>query len=467
MDLLQNFSTKEKALQINLNSALYGSFAEIGAGQEVAANFFKAGGASGTVAKTMSAYDMSFSDAIYGTSDRYVCEARLIKMLNKEYGLLSERLPHRAKETRFFAFANTLETLNYNKTNQAHGWIGVRFQTRPEGPHNECVIHVKMHDNDAILQQYAVGIVGVNLIYACLHYQEVSDDFLNSLTDELAKGRIEIDMFRIEGPDYEKVDNRIMSLKLVKNGMTRVAIFGADGNVQQPSEFLYKKNVLMLRGRFRPVTHVNVDMLISARRQFKKDPDVDKDKIIVLTELTLADLSTDGHIDEEDFLNRVDIICSLGQNVMISNYIRYYRLVNYLSAITRGRKIGIILGIYNLQKVFDENYYQDLKGGVLEAFGTLFGNNVTLYVYPSFKQGSRELYALENFQLPDNLQGLLNYLRFNKKLVDIEGAALDHLDIISDNVLAMIKSGEDGWESMVPRKVSAAIKEKSLFGYKT
>ncbi|MEM1407594.1 MAG: TonB-dependent receptor, partial [Bacteroidota bacterium] len=177
MDNLQNFSTKEKALEINLRQDIYGSFAEIGAGQEVAANFFKAGGASGTVAKTMSAYDMSFSDAIYGTSERYVCEARLIKMLEKEYRLLSERLPHRAKETRFFAFANTLETLNYNKTNQAHGWIGVRFQTRPEGPHNECVIHIKMHDNDAILQQYAVGIVGVNLIYACLHYKDVGDDF--------------------------------------------------------------------------------------------------------------------------------------------------------------------------------------------------------------------------------------------------------------------------------------------------
>lgn len=465
MEHLQRLSTKEKALQINLNPDIYGSFAEIGAGQEVAANFFKAGGASGTVAKTMSAYDMSFSDAIYGTSERYVCEARLIRMLEKEYDLLSERLPHRATKTRFFSFANTVEALNYNKTNQAHGWLGVRFQMYPEGPFNECVIHIKMHDNDAILQQYAVGVVGVNLIYACLYYQEVGDDFLNSLTDELAKGRIEIDMFRIDGPDFQQVDNRIMSLKLVKNGMTRVAIFGADGSVQ-PSEFLYKKNVLMLRGRFRPVTHVNVDMLISARRQFKKDPDVDKEKIVVLTELTLADLSKDGHIDEEDFLNRVDIICSLGQNVMISNYIRYYRLVNYISAITRGRKIGIILGVYNLQRVFDENYYQDLKGGVLEAFGTLFGNNVTLYVYPSFKPESDQLYTLENFALPENLQGLLDYLRFNRKLVDVEGATLDHLHIISDKVLAMIKSGEEGWESMVPRKVSAAIKEKKLFGYK-
>ena len=464
MNELRKLSTKEKALQVNLSDDIYGSFAEIGAGQEVAANFFKAGGASGTIAKTMSAYDMSFSDAIYGQSERYVSEPRLIKMLEKEYRLLSERLPDRAPNTRFFAFANTVEALNYERTNQPHGWIGVRFQLTPQGEYNECIIHVKMHDNDAILQQHALGVVGVNLIFACFFLRDI-DDFLHSLLDELAFGRVEIDMFRITGPDFEHVDNRLMSLKLVKNGMTRAAMFGSDGNVLQPSEALYKKNVLMLRGRFRPVTHVNVDMLLAARRQFKKEPDVDKDKIVVLTELTLADLSEEGHIDEKDFLNRVDIICSLGQNVMISNYQRYYRLVNYLSGITRGRKIGIILGIYNLQRVFDENYYTDLRGGVLEAFGTLFGHNITIFVYPSYKGDSNELYTLDNFELPSNLQGLLRYLLDNRKLVNVEGADIDHLRIISDDVLSMIKTGQEGWEKMVPRKVSAAIKEKCLFDY--
>ena len=307
MKELRQLSTKEKALQVNLSDDIYGSFAEIGAGQEVAANFFKAGGASGTIAKTMSAYDMSFSDAIYGQSERYVSEPRLLKMLQKEYRLLSERLPHRAPNTRFFAFANTVEALNYERTNQPHGWVGVRFQGTPGEDYNECIIHVKMHDNDALLQQHALGVVGVNLIFACFFLRDV-DDFLHSLLDELAFGRVEIDMFRITGPDFKHVDNRLMSLKLVKNGMTQAAMFGSDGNVLQPSEALYKKNVLMLRGRFRPVTHVNVDMLLAARRQFKKEPDVDKDKIVVLTELTLADLSEEGHIDEKDFLNRVDII---------------------------------------------------------------------------------------------------------------------------------------------------------------
>lgn len=463
MNELRKLTTKEKALQINLRRDVYGSFAEVGAGQEVAANFFKAGGASGTVAKTMSAYDMSFSDAIYGASERYVCEPRLLRMLDHEYSLLNERLQHRADNTQFFAFGNTVEALNYTRTNQPHGWIGLRFQGKPMQKYNECVLHVKMNDNDALLQQQALGIIGVNLIFGSFFIND-ADELLESLMDGLVKGRIEIDMFRINGPDYGHVDNRLMSLKLVKNEMTKAAMFGADGTVLQPSEALYKKNVLVLRGRFRPVTHVNVDMLLTARRMFKKEEDVSRENIVVLTELTLHDLRSEGEIDEVDFLNRVEIICSLGQNVMISNYPEYFRLVEYLSGITRGRKMGIILGIYNLQRVFDEKYYTELRGGVLEAFGTLFGHNVTLYVYPS-KNGSGELYTLDNFELPERQHGLFQFLIDNKKLVNIEGANIDNLHIISDTALDMIKTGEPGWEKMVPRKVSEAIKERCLFDY--
>ncbi|MTI38998.1 TonB-dependent receptor, partial [Fulvivirga lutimaris] len=421
MNELRKLTIKEKALQINLRRDIYGSFAEIGAGQDVAANFFKAGGASGTVAKTMSAYDMSFSDAIYGMSDRYVCEPRLQKMLEHEYSLLLERLPHLAENTTFFAFADTLEALNYERTNKPHGWIGLRFQTKPGGDYNECILHIKMRDNDALLQQQAVGIVGVNLIFGCFFITD-PEELLVSLVDGLAHGRIGIDMFRLNGPDFAHVDNRLMSLKLVKNGLTRAAMFGPNADVLQPSEALYKKNVLVLRGRFRPVTHVNVDMLLTARRHFKREPDVDKSKIVVLTEITLNDLRADGEIDDVDFLARVDIICALGQNVMISNYPEYYKLVDYLSAITRGRKIGIILGIYNLQRVFEEKYYTDLRGGVLEAFGALFGNNVKLYVYPALKANSKEVYTLDNFELPENLRGLFDFLIMNNKLENINGA---------------------------------------------
>ncbi len=463
----KGLTTQEKALQINLDRTIYGSFAEIGAGQEIAANFFKVGGASGTVAKTMSAYDMKFSDAIYGQCERYVCEDRLLQMLDHEYPLLSERLPDRIKESRFFSLADTIEALNFNQTNQGQGWIGLRFQLRPESEPNECVIHVKMHDNDTLLQQYAIGIVGVNMVYACQFLSD-PEEIMLSLTDGLSSRRIEIDMFRISGPDFEHIDNRLMALKLVKNGMTKAAMFGPDGEVMQPSEMLYKRNVLVLRGRFRPVTHVNVDMLLASRRMFKRDPDVDKKNMSVITELTLNDLNLDGKLDETDFLSRADLLCSLGQSVLISNYFEYYRLVDYLSKITRGRKIGIIMGIYALQRVFEEKTYENIRGGILECFASLFGTNVKLLIYPSLKAGTTdELFTLKDFEetLPDNLKSLFRYLLDNNKLEDVQNADADNLNIISDNVLEMIHNNESGWEKFVPRRAEEVIKDHGLFGY--
>ncbi len=465
MDEFRKLTTQEKALRINLRRDIYGAFAEIGAGQEVAANFFKAGGASGTIAKTISAYDMKFSDAIYGYCERYVCEERLFKMLDHEYELLGERLPHRISDTRFFAFADTVEVLNFERTNQAHGWMGFRFQLEPEAEPNDCVIHVKMHDNDPIQQQLALGIVGVNMIYAC-YFLTDPEQILMALMDGLTNRRIEIDMFRITGRDFKQVDNRLMALKLVKNGLTRAALFGPDGEVMQPSDELYKKNVLVLRGRFRPPTHVNVDMLLTSRRHFKNEPDVERNKMVLLTELTLNDLGPEGAIDEKDFLNRADILCSLGQNVLISNYFEYYRLMDYLSRITKGKKIGIVMGINALQKVFDERTYVNIRGGILECFASLFGTNVKLYIYPALLNGGK-LFTLRDFEqtLPKNLKNLFRYLMDNNKLEDIDDANVNNLNIISDNVLAMIKKGEPGWEKFVPHKVEEAIKENGLFEY--
>ncbi len=466
MDEFRKLSTQEKALRINLSRSIYGSFAEIGAGQEVAANFFKVGGASGTVAKTMSAYDMKFSDAIYGQTDRYVCEERLIRMLDHEYVLLPERLPHRIETTRFFSYADTVESLNFERTNQGHGWIGLRFQLTPKSEANDCIIHVKMHDTDPLQQQLALGIVGVNMIYSCLFLRD-AEQILMSLLDGLTFRRMEIDMFRISGPDFKHVDNRLMALKLVKNGFTKAAMFGPDGDVKQPSDELYKKNVLVLRGRFRPPTHVNVDMLLASRRYFKKEPDVDKNKIVLITELTLNDLSTEGTIDETDFLQRADIICSLGQNVLISNYFEYYRLVDYLSKITKGKKIGLILGINALQKVFDEKTYSNIRGGILECFSSLFGTNVKLYIYPALGKDGKSILTLKEFEmdLPDQLKNLFRYLMDNNKMEDVKNANIKHLHIISDDVLAMIRKGESGWEKSVPYKVQEAIKKRGLFDY--
>ncbi len=466
MEENKKITTQEKALQINLSKSIYGSFAEIGAGQEVAANFFKVGGASGTIAKTISAYDMKFSDAIYGQGERYVSEDRLVKMLEKEYSLLLERLPHRADQVKFFAFADTIEVLNYERTNQGHGWIGLRFQMRPRGEFNECIIHVKMHDNDPLQQQFGIGIVGVNMLYGCMFLTE-PEEIMMGLLDALTTRRIEVDMFRINGPDFKHVDNRLMALKLVKNGLTKAALFGPDGTVMQPSEALYKKNVLVLRGRFRPVTHVNVDMLLTSLRHFKKEPDVDRSKIVVLTELTLTDLGADGKIDEKDFLYRADTICSLGQTVLVSNYFEYFRLVDYLSKTTKGNKIGIIMGIYALQKVFEEKTYENLRGGLLESFASLFGTKVKLYIYPAWKKDSHELFTLKDFEalLPSTTKNLFRYLMDNNKLEDVRDANVSNLHIISDNVLAMIRKGEIGWEKFVPHKVESAIKEHGLFDY--
>ncbi|MFZ2904940.1 MAG: TonB-dependent receptor [Cyclobacteriaceae bacterium] len=465
-DEFRKLTTQEKALRINLRKDIYGSFAEIGAGQEVAANFFKAGGASGTIAKTISAYDMKFSDAIYGYCERYVCEDRLLKMLDHEYELLGERLPHRIDNTRFFAFADTVEVLNFERTNQSHGWIGLRFQLNPHSEVNDCVVHVKMHDNDPLQQQFALGIVGVNLIYACSFFTD-PEEILMSLLDGLSARRIEIDMFRLSGPDFKHVDNRLMALKLVKNGLTKAAMFGPDGKVMQPADELYKKNVLVLRGRFRPVTLVNVDMLLASRRHYRREPDVERSNMVVLTELTLNDLSPEGTIDETDFLHRADIICSLGQTVLISNYFEHYRLVDYLSKITKGKKIGIIMGIFALQKVFDEKTYANTRGGILECFASLFGSNVKLYIYPAWRKEGVDLFTLKDFEesLPDNLKNLFRYLMDNNKLEDINDANINNLHIISDNVLSMIRKGEVGWEKFVPHKVEEAIKEHGLFDY--
>jgi len=472
MNIVHNkdIGTKQKALAINLDPAIYGSFAEIGAGQEVAANFFKAGASSGTIAKTMSAYDMIFSDAIYGVQQtrRYVSESRLISMLDHEYGLLIERLAAlRGDTTTFFAFSDTFSALNYHKTNEGHGWMGVRFQTEPNGEFNDVVIHVKLLDNDNILQQQAAGILGVNLIYACFYYHEIAPVFLLSLIDNLSRDRIQIDMISFEGPDFTKVDNRLMSLHLVKFGFSDAAVFGPDGKNLQPTEALYKKHAVVIRGRFRPVINVHIDMLTQGVKQFLQEPDVDKSNVIVVTELTLQslkerDADLNAEIDEKDFLDRVDILCSLGQTVLISNFHEYYKLVAYLSKITK-LKMGVVLGYPNLEYIFSEEHYQDLPGGILESFATLFSRKVKLFIYPTLRDGI--IWNCLKFSLPPHLIDLFRYLIANNKIEDIRHYNENNLNVETDNVLQLIKQGATGWEEYVPAEVATIIKERHLFGY--
>jgi len=472
MDGIHNkdIGTKQKALAINLDPEIYGSFAEIGAGQDVAANFFKAGASSGTIAKTMSAYDMVFSDAIYGVQQvrRYVSESRLISMLEREYGLLIERLAEkRGSTTTFFAFSDTISALNYHKTNDGHGWMGVRFQLEPDGAFNDVVLHVKLLDNDNNLQQQAVGTLGVNLIYACFYYHKYPPVFLLSLMDNLSKDGVQIDMIRFEGPDFTKVDNRLMSLHLVKYGFSDAAVFGPDGINLQPSEVLYKKHIVVIRGRFRPLINVHLDMLNTGVKQFMQEPDVDPTHVMVLTELTLQslkerDADQTAEIDEKDFLDRVDILCSLGQTVMISNFPEYYKLVAYLSKITK-LKLGVVLGYPNLEYIFSEEHYLDLPGGILESFATLFSRKVKLFIYPTLR--NETIMNCLRFYPPPHLIDLYRYLIANNKIEDIRHYDENNLHIETDKVLQLIKQGASGWEEYVPAEVATMIKERCLFGF--
>lgn len=470
MNTNNEIGTKQKALAINLNPKIYGSFAEIGAGQDVAAHFFKAGAASLTIAKTMSAYDMVFSDAVYGAQQvkRYVSEQRLQSMLKHEYDLLIERLADkRGETTTFFAFAGTFSALNYHKTNEGHGWMGVRFQLEPGGESHDVVIHVKLLDNDNSLQQSAVGILGVNLIYACFNYHETPSAFLLSLMNDLSRDRIQIDMISFEGPNFQKIDNRLMSLHLVKFGFSDAAVFGPDGRNQQPSEVLYKKHIMVVRGRFRPFLNVHLDMINTGVARFKEEHDVDDAKVTILTELTLQalkerDADPDAEIDEKDFLDRVDTLCSFGQTVMISNFHEYYKLVAYLSKIT-DLKIGVVLGYPNLEYIFTEEHYQFLKGGILEAFATLFSRKVKLFIYPTLENG--EIRRGLKYTPPAHLIDLFEYLIVNDKIADILDYNEKNLHVQTDKVLQLIKENITGWEEFVPEEVAALIKERCLFGY--
>ena len=467
-------STNRKALRINLNPLIYGSFAEIGGGQEVARHFFQAGGASGTVAKTISAYDKAYSDKLYNKNKegRYVSEQRLRKMLGTEYEELTGLLHDiRKPDTTYFAFANTVETLNYDKTNDAHGWMGLKFQYRSGTDPNEVIVHVNLKENDTILQQQTLGVFGVNLIFACYYHIDRPNEFIRSLLDNLSRDRIEVSMIRMSGPDLDYVDNRLLAVQLVKNGMTNAVMFDRQGNVQQPSDMLYKKNVLAFRGSFRPITYVGFDMLKSSYAMFKKDRHYQKENTVAVCEMTLNNLLEEGDLDEQDFLDRVDILNGMGQNVMVSTFREYYKLVTYFSRFKIDR-LRIVIGVPTFLNVLDAKYYQNLKGGLLEALGRLFPENVRFYIYPTItcislenRDPAGELLTSKNIIIPEKMKPLYDYLIMNRKIIDLENVKKDRLYISSTYVLHMIKDDIPGWELMVPNYIEEVIKTRRLFGY--
>jgi hypothetical protein len=461
--------THAKALQINLDAHRYGTFAEIGAGQEVVRWFFRVGGAAGTVAKSMSAYDMTVSDAIYGKAERYVCRPRLEAMLEHEHRLNLERLAEtRGASTAFFAFADTVSARSYRGNSECHGWMGVRFQAQPHDRDSQIVIHVRMLDNENALQQEALGIVGVNLLYGAFFHSDDPELLIESLLDDLTTQRIAIDMIELSGTAFREVDNRLMSMKLVQLGLSGAAMFAPNGAVLQPSEALYKKNVLVERGSFRPVCHVNMDMLECARDNFERDlpPSESGGEIIELMELTMRNLREEGgEIDRADFLARADMLAASGKTVLISDYFEYYRLAAYLGHYTRQR-IAITMGASSLRDLFEEKYYGELEGGILESFGRLFKNDLRLYIYPLLDQATGKLVTVDNLDVAPHLRKLYGYLVESGSIVQLENVNRDYLHIFSRDALRKIRDGDQSWESMVPPLVAEVIKRRQFLGYR-
>ena len=460
------FNTHQKALNINLDSRFYGTFAEIGAGQEVVRWFFRVGGAAGTIAKSISAYDMTVSDAIYGETQRYVSRDRLQAMLNHEFQLNIDRLGEsRGDSTAFFTFADTVVARSYMGGNECHGWMGVKFQSHPRDEPSQIIVHVRMLDTEAALQQEALGIVGVNLLYGAFFLHHEPEQLVESLLDKLSTGRIEIDMIDFQGIEFRYVDNRLMSLQLVQLGLSGAAMFGPDRAVLQPSEALHKKAVLVERGSFRPVTHVNVDMLQAALEKFTADPAVAGKAVLPLMEITMHNLlAATAEVDRRDFLARADLLSACGFTVLISDFSEYYRLAAYLAWRTKER-VGVVMGAASLIELFDEKYYTALPGGILESFGRLFKNELKVFVYPLRLSESAPMTTVETLEVAPELRKLYGYLADRGSFMQLDNIKSEYLHIFSRDVLKRIAAHDASWEQMVPAEVAEMIKKRGFFGY--
>jgi hypothetical protein len=458
----EHLDTNQKAQQINLDAKRYGTFAEIGAGQEVARCFFRAGGAASTVAKTISAYDMAVSDAIYGPTDYYVSRQRLRAMLDYEYDLLLERLDKtRGGKNAFFVFANTVAT----HREAGRGWLGIRFQAESGSDPSEIIIHVRMLDKENVRQQEALGVIGVNLVHGAFYQHGEPEALIRSLLDNLTWERVEVDMIRFGGPAFARVDNRLMALQLVRQGLTEAAMFTAKGEAVQWSEVLYKKPALVQRGSFHPLTRATLDLLERALEQFVQEPELNGAAPVVLMEMTLRQLTRGDRIDEVDFLNRADMLSALGKTVLISNFRRFHRLAAYLSRYTQ-RPIGLAMGASKLAEIFDERFYNESEGGLLGGLGQLFKNPGRLYVCPHLDLATGRQLTVENFPVPPHLKHLYAHLLENRFIQSLRNFNSALLPIRSQDLLDKIQAGDASWEPLVPPPIVEIIKRDGLFGYR-
>ena len=459
-------STHQKAARLNHHPSTYGAFAEIGAAQEVVAWFFRSGRASGTVAKSMSAYDMVVSDAIYGRAQRYVSRDRLQAMLDHEYSLLQERLDAaRGAKTKFFAFADTIATNRRSQPGKGHGWLGIKFQNEPRAEPSEILIHVRLLDPVTLREQEVVGILGVNLIHGAFYLNDRPAELISKLMDGLSRVRLEIDMIKFSGPAFAGVDNRLMSLQLVAQGLTDAAVFTAAGEAVEPAEILFGRPVLLQRGSFRPITNVTLDMLYCATERMIAEKHVDEKKLAVVMEMSLKNLMQQDQLDHADFMARVDILGALGHPVMITNFSQSHRLTPYLRRYTN-QPIGYVMGLVLLRSIFQEEYYKDLPGGILESLGLLLQGDTDLYVYPMWDHAANAPVTADHFLPEPHLKYLYQHLVENRRIHALPVYDAEDLPVMPAEILSRIQTGDKTWEKYVPPPVAERIRSEALFGYR-
>ncbi|MCB0330682.1 MAG: hypothetical protein KDD70_13500, partial [Bdellovibrionales bacterium] len=375
--------------------------------------------------------------------------------------------------------ADTVAARNFQGTNECHGWMGIRFQVTPQGEPNEIVLHVRMLDTANVLQQEALGIFGVNLIYGAFHYHEDPERLIASLADNIGTDRIEVEVTNFSGPAFEQVDQRSLNLALLEKNFSNATMFGPDGTVKLPSEELHKRPVVLLRGSFRPITLANVDMLDAGTAQFVEEANLGGEKPLVIIEMTIRNLLSHNLFGRETLLALVDTLLALGHNVLITDYQEYYRLSSYLRRYT-GLPIAILLGANNLYYLFDEQYYVHLHGGILEGFGRLFREQVKLYVYPM----ANELFAkslsehegadvvpsqgmkfvtVENIQVQRKYQGLFFYLWDSRLITSIDKYSPELAQLHSSFVRKLIRENNPEWKKYVPAAAIPIIEEQKIF----
>lgn len=445
-------ATQEKAFRINMDKQCYGSFAEIGAGQETANWFFRSSGAAGTVAKTISAYDMTVSDTLYGPVKRYVSEERLKQMMESEYEQLISHLGEkRGKDTCFFAFCNTVKCKGYRDNGPWAAWIGVRFQLKPEAPPSDFVLHVRLLVPDHDIQMRVLGILGVNVLYSLFYKRERMDEFVLNIGANLDRSFYEVDFMRFSGHGFSMFDNRILALQLVQSGLSEATLFCPDGTVAQPADLLYKRPIVLMRGSFLPLCKIHMEMMDSVRTKFYEClPEEQRNREIDICEISLSNLLRGRDVDLLDFIDRADALAALGKTVMVTNITHFHRISTLLNQYTK-EPVAIALSIGLLNELFKEKW-ADTPGGILATMGHIFVNRTKFYVTPWINRKTGEFVTATTYRAPEKYHYLYRHLCANGDIVDVPYFNQKLLFQTPRDIIRMIRADDEQWKEYVPEQ---------------